>query len=225
MESRRERLWESISDKFIKFYSQNDRAINLKAMPGHFATSSSHVNYYIDITNLKARAKEAREVAKSMESLLLHHVITVDTIVCMDGTNVVGAYLAEELERGHFSNNNKHETVYVIEPEVNSIGQLMFRESIRMAVEGKNVLVLLATSTTGETLKKSLECIEYYGGNIVGVTAIFGAMDKVDKYEVFPVFTPEDLPSYETYTPSECPYCKKNIPITGIVNGYGMSLL
>lgn len=216
---------QNLRDRMVKFYAENDDTITLNAVPGHFATSSSHINYYIDVTSLKVRAKEAREVARVIKNKMLHHISTVDTIVCMDGTEVVGAFLAEELEKGHFVNNNKHETVYIVSPEVNSINQLLFRENIRPSIEGKNVLLLLATMTTGETVRRSLECIEYYGGNTVGVSAIFGTMTKVGNTEVFPLFTANDLPGYQTYTPHECPYCKKGIAIEAMVNGFGYSKL
>lgn len=216
---------QSIRERMVKFYASDDNAITLNAVQGHFATSSSHINYYIDVTSLKVRAKEAREVARALKNKLLHHVTTVDTIVCMDGTEVIGAYLAEELEKGHFANNNKHETVYIVAPEVNSVNQLLFRENIRPSIEGKNVLLLLATMTTGDTVRRSVECIEYYGGNMVGVAPLFGTMERIGNTEAFPLFTTNDLPGYQTFTPHECPYCKKGIPIEAMVNGFGFSKL
>lgn len=216
---------QSIRERMVKFYAANDNGIVLNAVPGHFATSSSHINFYIDMTSLKTRAKDAREVARAIKNKMLHEVSSVDTIVCMDGTEVVGGFLAEELEKSHFATNNKHETVYIISPEVNSINQLLFRENTRPAIEGKDVLLLLATMTTGDTVRRSMECIEYYGGNIAGVSPIFGTMDKVGDTKVFPLFTANDLPGYATYNPHECPYCKKGIPIEAMVNGFGYSKL
>ncbi len=214
-----------ILDRMVKFYAKDDASITLNAVPGHFATSSSHINFYIDVTRLKIRANESREAARSLKNKMLHQVNAIDTIVCMDGTEVLGGYLAEELEKGNFSNNNKHETVYIVSPEVNSINQLLFRENVRPAIEGKNVLLLLATMTTGETVRRSLECIEYYGGNIAGVAALFATTDKVDKTQVFPLFTSDDLPGYQTFAPHECPYCKKGMAIEAMVNGFGFSKL
>ncbi len=218
-------ITQDIRERMVKFFAENDNSISLNAVPGHFATSSSHINFYIDVTSLKVRAKDAREVARSLKNKMLHRVSTVDTIVCMDGTEVIGGYLAEELEKGHFINNNKHETIYVVSPEVNSINQLLFRENIRPSIEGKSVLLLLATMTTGETVRRSLECIEYYGGTSVGVATIFGTMEHLDRMDVFPLFTSNDLPGYQTYNPHECPYCKKGIAIEAMVNGFGYSKL
>ena len=38
--------------------------IRLRVAHGHFATSHSHINYYIDLTMTKHRLSEAREAAQ-----------------------------------------------------------------------------------------------------------------------------------------------------------------
>ena len=215
----------SIRDRLMKFNGQQDESILLRAVPGHFATGQSHINYYIDMTSLKSRRKEAHEVARFLRSAIMHYVDTVDTIVCMDGTEVVGAFLAEELEKNHISITNLHETIYVVSPEMNMSNQLLFRENTRPLITGKRVLLLLASMTSGETAKRALECVEYYGGNVVGVTAIFSTMETIEGKRVFSVFNQEDLPGYQAYTPHECPYCKKGTPLEAIVNGFGYSML
>ncbi len=214
-----------LGDRLLKFYARDDRSVVLNAVPGHFATSQSHINYYIDVTSLKSRCKEAQEAAKVLRARMLHKVHTVDTIVCMDGTEVIGAFLAKELESVDIAMTNRHETIYVVTPDVNSIGQLMFRENVRPSIEGKNVLLLLATMTTGETVKKSVECIEYYGGKMAGVASIFSTQNHIDDLGVFTLFDTEDLPGYETFSPHDCPYCKKGHQIEAMVNGFGYSKL
>ena len=73
----------------FKINSPYNNLINLKVSQGHFATTSSHINYYIDLTTLKARASEAKAVAKSMSHEYMATTI-VDTIVCLDYTDVIG---------------------------------------------------------------------------------------------------------------------------------------
>ena len=53
-----------MEERMVKFYSQENNNLALHAIPGHFATSHSHINYYIDVTSIKARVKEAKEAAK-----------------------------------------------------------------------------------------------------------------------------------------------------------------
>ena len=150
----------------FKVQSTSSNLISLNVTPGHYATSSSHINYYIDMTSLKSRRSEAHAAAKVLATRYAATTI-IDTIVCLDGTNVIGAYLADELLNTGILSANLHNTAYIISPEQHSGGQLIFRENYLSMIKGKHVLVLLATATTGKTLQTALECIEYYGGEVV----------------------------------------------------------
>ena len=70
----------------------------LKVVKGHFATNHAHTNYYIDLTTAKARISEAQEIAAALCQSYLYTMV-VDTIVCMEGTEVIGAFLAQELKK------------------------------------------------------------------------------------------------------------------------------
>lgn len=208
----------------IKFPSSLNNNINLKVIPGHFATNHSHINYFIDLTTMKTRSNEAMDIAKSMVQKYVHNTV-VDTIVCMDGCEVIGAYLAEELTNSGFLSQNAHKTIYVVSPEFNTNGQMVFRDNIQKCVTGKNVILLLASATTGKTIDRSIECIQYYGGNIQGISAIFSAVNSVSGIAVDSIFSASDLPNYETYSTHECPFCKKGIKLEAIVNSYGYTKL
>ncbi len=82
----------------------------LRVAKGHFATSHSHINYYIDVTMQKTRLSEARAVALELVSSYTHTTI-VDTILCLDGTEVIGACMASELTRDGYVNMNAHQTM------------------------------------------------------------------------------------------------------------------
>ena len=104
----------------------------------------------------------------------------VDTIVCLEGMQVVGAYLADELTQAGVMSRNAHQTIYVVSPEFNSNSQMIFRDNLQPMIKGKNILLLLAVVTTGKTIAKGMECIQYYGGILQGISAIFTAVDQVD---------------------------------------------
>ena len=72
--------------------------VALRVSKGHFATNHSHINYLIDVTFQKSRLSEAQAVAKALVKQYVTSTI-VDTIVCLDGMQVVGACLAEELTK------------------------------------------------------------------------------------------------------------------------------
>jgi orotate phosphoribosyltransferase len=98
---------------------------------------------------------------------------------------------------------------------------MIFRNNLQPAVYGKNILLLAASATTGDTLKRSLECIRYYGGMVQGISTIFSAVDKIDGNLVNSIFTAKDIPDYRSYNIGECPLCKGKQRLEAIVNGYG----
>lgn len=208
----------------FKIDSPYNNLISLKVSQGHFATTSSHINYYIDLTTLKARASEAKAVAKSMSHEYIASTI-VDTIVCMDGTDVIGAYLADALTESGIMSMNQHNTMYVITPEVNSMGQLTFKDNVIHMINNKHVLLLLATATTGNTTGKALECIEYYGGKIAGISAIFSAVETCQGHDIHPIFHMNDIEGYASYSSHDCPFCKAGVKLDGLVSAGGISEL
>lgn len=198
--------------------------VPLKVTPGHFATNHAHVNYYLDSTTLKSRQSEARETARALVGAYVYNTV-VDTIVCLKGMQVVGAYLADELTQAGVMSRNAHQTVYVVSPEFNSNSQMIFRDNLQPMIKGKNILLLLAVVTTGKTIAKGMECIQYYGGILQGISAIFTAVDQVDGIPIHSVYTKRELPDYQAFDFRECPFCQKGQKLDALVNSYGYSKL
>ena len=196
----------------------------LRYTKGHFATNHSHINYYIDITYQKTRLSEAKESAYELVSHFVNDT-PVDTILCLDGTAVLGTCVAEELTKSGFRTINQHQTVYVLEPEYNANSQIIFRDNIKPMITGKTVLILMASVTTGFTAKRSIEAIGYYGGRVAGVAAIYRAVDEIAGYPVRSVYSVADLPDYESFDYHDCPYCKQGKKIDALVNSFGFSAL
>lgn len=214
-----------MESRIIKFPSRkHSNVVPIKAIPGHFATNHSHINYYIDLTTMKARANEAQSAAHALAQQYVHDTI-VDTIVCLDGTQVIGAYLAEELTQAGFMSRNAHQTIYVMQPEYISSSQLLFRENMEPMVRGKNIILLMASVTTGVSVRKGVECIEYYGGIIQGVSCLFSAVNEVDGLSINSLFTPKDITGYASYSHKDCPFCKKGMRVEALVNSFGYSRL
>ena len=196
----------------------------LRYARGHFATNHSHINYYIDITYQKTRLSEAKDSAYELVSHFVNDT-PVDTILCLDGTAVLGTCVAEELTKTGFRTINQHQTIYVVEPEYNANSQIIFRDNIKPMIAGKTVLVLMASVTTGFTAKRSIEAIGYYGGHVAGVAAIYRAVDEVAGYPVRSIYSIKDFPDYESHDYRDCPYCKKGQKLDALVNSFGYSAL
>jgi orotate phosphoribosyltransferase len=194
----------------------------LRVSKGHFATSHSHINYYIDVMKQKTRLSEAKAVAEELSSRYTMTSI-VNTVLCLDGTEVIGACLANFLTKSGFVNINSNQTINIITPEHTTGSQLIFRDSIVPMVENNNVLVLAASVTTGFTARAAIEAVRYYGGNVVGIASIFATVDDCMGYKVESVFDLKDLKDYESYGSHECPMCKNGQRIDALVNSFGYS--
>ena len=196
----------------------------LRVTRGHFATSHSHTNYYIDVTTQKMRLSEAKAVAQ--ELLPYYNTSTiVDTILCLDGTEVIGTCLANELTKGDFMNMNAHQTIYVVTPEHTTGSQLIFRDNTAPMIAGKHVLILAASVATGYTVLSAAEAVNYYGGIVTGIASIFATLTECGGHKVRSVFNTSDLDGYASHPSHECPLCKQGKKIDGLVNSFGFSKL
>ena len=196
----------------------------LRVSKGHFATGHSHINYYIDVTLTKCRLSEARAAAAELVKTYTHTTI-VDTILCLDGTEVIGACMASELTKAGYINMNAHQTIYVVTPEYDATSQLIFRDNLQPMIRDKHVLILTASVTMGISVRKAMECVQYYGGTVAGACGIFSACPEVDGMKIQSIFGPEDISGYATYPVHDCPLCKQKAKLEALVNGYGYSKL
>lgn len=212
------------TDKTAKITTGNSDLV-LRVSKGHFASSHSHSNYYIDVAAQKSRLSEAKAVARELCRSYSYNTKIVDTILCLDGTEVIGTCLADELTKNSFMNINAHQTIYVVTPEMTGSSQLLLRDNIVPMVKGKHVLVLAASVATGNTAKSAVDAVNYYCGKVVGIASIFATKNECAGYPVESVFKPNDLEDYFTVPAHECPLCKERVKIDALINSHGFSKL
>ena len=208
--------------KLVEYRNQNS-PLKLRVAKGHFATSHSHINYYVDLTTTKHRLSEAREAARQLADAYKMSTV-IDTILCLDGTEVIGTCMAHNLALDGHLLMNKGFNIDVVTPEHTTGSQLIFRDNTRPMIEGQHVLILAASITTGYTVQGGIEAVQYYGGTVVGVCSIFASVDECLGFPVNCVFNTKDmLKDYESKPYNECPLCKAGIKVDAIVNTYGIS--
>ena len=132
---------------------------------------------------------------------------------------------AEELTQAGILSKNAHKTMYVVSPEYDMTGQMIFRENLKMMIRDKNVLLIAASTTTGHTIKRAIDCVDYYGGTVVGAASIFSAVNKIFDVPIYSIFNLSDVPDYGTYKHENCPMCKARQKVDAIANGFGYSVL
>lgn len=201
--------------------SKNPKA-RIKILQGHFATGNSHINTYIDMSTVKTRHNNAREAAKELAKEYLTTTM-VDTIVCLDETEVIGTFLAEILSDSTTMSMSSKNNISVITPEFYQAGQIVFRDNKQRMIKNQQVLILAASVTSGKTISKAIESVLYYGGSVCGICSIFSAVTKIAGMKINTIFTSSDVPDYRAYAPHDCPMCKEGRPVEAIVNSYGYS--
>ena len=70
------------------------------------------------------------------------------------------------------------------------------------------MLILAASITTGYTVQAAIEAINYYGGTVAGLSAIFATATECLGIPVTSIFDPSNLPDYASFDSRECPMCK-----------------
>ena len=213
-----------MESRAIKIKASRSNKISMKIIPGHFATNHSHINYYIDLTRIKTSQIMATEAAKILAEQYVN-TTPVETIVCIDGVEIIGGFLATELTSSGYMSMNSNNDISVVTPEYNSSGQMIFRDNLQPLVWNRQVVLLVASTTTGKTIKRSLECIKYYGGKMQGISAIFSAINDIEGIPIDSIFTKADIPNYTSNDFKNCPECKNHQKIDAIVNSYGYSKL
>lgn len=213
-----------MNEKSQKIYKRGNRSIYINILPGHFATNHSHINYYVDMTNLKTRYSSAKLAAEALAAELGTST-PVDTIICLEGTEMIGAFIAEELSKTTLMAMNSGADINVLSPELNVNNQMIFQQNTQELVAGKCILLLIASVTTGKTIQRALDCLQYYQGHLIDIAAIFSAERAIGDVNIHAIFTEADLPQYETYSPGECVMCKEKRKIDAIVNNAGYTPL
>jgi len=209
-----------MEDRAYNVSLEKNPLISMKVIPGHFTTSTAHISHYLDVSSLKSNSQIARDVARELALPYLSTTI-VDTIVCMERTDVIGAYLAEELRQSGVSVINEGNQIHVVTPISNNIGNLSFQSSMIKNITNRNILLLTASVSSGRTLDSALDCIQYYRGRIAGISALFLAtLDRLD-HGIHSLFTSEDIPGYKMFSSRKCEMCQAGQSLDALVSTEG----
>ena len=213
-----------MEERLVDLRSAKNPKARIKIMKGHFATGNSHINVYIDMSTVKVRHGNSREAAKLLADEYAH-TASVDTIVCLEETNTIGTFMAEHLADSSIHSLSNGNNISIVSPEYHQNGQILFRDNVQRMIKGCQVLILAPSITTGKSVKRAIEAVLYYGGQVCGICAVFSSISKINGLEVKTIFASKDLPDYRAYAPGECPMCKAGEKLDAIVNSYGYSKL
>ena len=209
------------SSSFLVTLERNP-AITMEVMSGHFTTSIPHLSHYLNVSALKSNTRIAREVARELAAPYLATTL-IDTIVCLEKTEVIGAFLAEELTAEGVAAVNGGREMFVVTPLSNNVGHLFFQGSMVNHITGKNVLLLTASISSGRTVDGAMDCIAYYNGSVAGISSIFLADPKINEPKINSLFTSEHIPGYKLYNSRKCAMCKAGQKLDALISAEGYS--
>lgn len=204
--------------------TRNDRVF-IHIVPGHFVSANNHINYYVGTSDIKHNHNVSVDAAMLLSEYYNTNGIEIDTVLCLYETQALGAYIAHELARPNMFRPNPHQTVFVVGAEYDATGNIIFRDNLQRMIRDKNVLVLISCITSGRTVERAMESVQYYGGTVAGIASAFSAVEEIEGVYVNTIFDKSDVPGYESYPHRDCPLCRQGLPVNAISNGYGYSTL
>ncbi len=125
----------------------------------------------------------------------------------------------------HLSRLKGREVLAVFTEKTPDGGQAFARGGYAGLLRGKRALVVEDTVTTGGSVQKTAEAVRAAGGEVLSVGVITNRDPKEINSERFgaPFFSLLEYP-VPSYSPEECPMCKKGVPIN-TAYGHGKKFL
>lgn len=184
----------------------------------HFVgTSGRHLEGYINKDMLYPHTAETSRICELFAEQFKDTAIDVIAAPAMGGV-ILSTWTAH-----HLSRIQGKEVLSVYAEKVNS--ELTFTRGYDAFVKGKNVLVIEDLTTTGGSLKKSIDVVVLAGGTVVAACTMVNKDPAMVTSELFGApFTALAELVVKSYSEEECPLCKNSIPINTTV-GHGKKFL
>lgn len=188
----------------------------------HFVyTSGKHGSVYINKDALYPHTEMTSEVGKMFAKKFKDEEIDVVAAPAVGGTILTQwtAYHLSKLKNKEilsvYTEKDKGTTASAAESEQ------MFRRGYDKFVKGKKVLVLEDLTTTGISVKKTVDAVKKAGGEVIAVCVMVNRdPDHVDSELVGAPFSALGVLKASAFDESVCPLCKENVPINTNV-GHG----
>lgn len=192
----------------------------------HFVyTSGKHGSVYINKDFLYPHTKETAQVGKMFAEMFKNKAIDVVAAPAVGGTLLctwTSYYLSRFKKKEIYSvytEKDKGTTTSAAESEQ------IFRRGYDRFVKGKKVLVLEDLTTTGISVKKTVEAVKEAGGKVVAVGVMVNRNPKgVGKKLLGAPFYSLGIFPAEAFDEKDCPMCKKGMPVNTKI-GHGKKFL
>lgn len=176
----------------------------------HFVyTSGKHGSFYINKDSLYPQSKVTSEVCKILAQKCLSAGIEMDTVVAP----ALGGIILSQWISYHLSLQTRKEIAGVY-AEKDGKGGFLFTRGYDSYVSGKKVLVVEDLTNTGGSVKKVVDTVRSYKGNVVGVCIMVNRSPETVTSELFNApLVVGDVVRAEAWPEKECGLCEEGVPI------------
>lgn len=195
-------------------------------MDDHFVyTSGKHGSVYINKDTLYTHPRETAKVGRMFAEKFKNKRIEVVVAPAIGGT-ILSQWTAYWLSRltkrdvrSCYTEKDKGTLAGVSE------SAHVFRRGYDQVVKGKRVLVLEDLTTTGVSVKKTVDTVRATGGNAVAVCVMVNRdPNGVNSRSIGAPFSALGILKAEAHDERECPLCNRGVPINVSV-GHGKQYL
>ena len=181
-------------------------------------TSGRHMSIYVNKDSLLPHTKETFRITELIA--LQHKNLELDVVAAP----MVGGVILGHLVAYHLSLIKDREILSVYAEKTDE-GPMIFKRGYENLVKGKKVLVIDDTVATGLSIKKMLDAVRNFGGEVAALGVIANRISDEVSTETLgvPFSALCDIPA-ETYDEKDCPLCKAGVPINTTV-GHGKKYL
>lgn len=192
----------------------------------HFVyTSGKHGSVYINKDFLYPHVRETAQVGRMFAERFKNKDVDVVAAPAVGGT-ILCTWTAYHLSRlkkkeilSVYTEKDKGTTASASESDQ------IFRRGYDKFIKGKKVLVLEDLTTTGISVRKTVQAVKKAGGKVVSVCVMVNRdKENVNAKTVGAPFQALGTFPAVAYDPSNCPLCRKNIPVN-VKIGHGKKFM
>lgn len=185
----------------------------------HFVyTSGKHGRVYVNKDALYPHTRQSSEVGELFADKYKHE--DVDIVVAP----ALGGIVLSQWTAYHLSRINCKDILGMYTEKGPDKKQILSR-SYNELISGKNVLVVEDITTTGGSVKETMEVIRVSSGIVVAVCAMINRNpDELNSEVIGAPFSSLGFLKAEVFAAAECPLCQDRVPINVSV-GHGREFL
>ncbi len=188
-------------------------------LEGHFVgVSGRHMKVYVNKDAFLPHTEAVSRIGELFAEKNKH--LPVDIVV----GPAVGGIILSQWTAYHLSKLLGREVLSIYTEKTPESDQV-FRRGYDKVVEGKNVLIVEDTTTTGGSVRKVVDKVKVAGGNVLQVTVMTNRdTTSVTEETVGAPFSWLAILAADSYAEEECQLCKANVPVNTNV-GHGKKFL